>query len=598
MTIDIEGLEADPRFQAKSPAEREQFLNWARKQAAIPSLGERASSFYQRDIAAPATNITAHAIAHPLQTVEHPLKAIQHTKPEHLPPYAREVAEFVIPQTLTAAGLTAASLAMPEVGAERILGGVVGPAARMFGGRIARTAVGTGLGAAAGALTGEGAGQGAKVGAATFAPYELAGAVIGKAGRRLGEAKLIRDTTAEVGQKLESIFPRAGKLRTGTDFANAFIHGGAVNNAATNLKGVKDVLEQKTQGVGFAVPTTLRGVKDIMAQKAQRVGAHNYVHMSFRDADKLRQDLQQGIGYTLPGAPTGGYNAMEARELSFRIRDELARQLDKHHPGFGKAYLRSMKEYDGAKTLNKVFKPLGLIGPHGLNQPELIKRLEKASEDLHRALGPGSTEDLLNTLRRGFIGEDVDIPSKPGHTHTVWHAGILPSIHRTWGRPFDPIGKVPWTMRPQMGKVEATLGRGLGEKLVDDRREGRMPESATTRPKPEAAKGLVTKKPKEIHAALRSGELSHKDIHEELASLHNYRNAPLGEQLKQQDLRGLLDHGEKVQLAGTDLPVFYQALVRKYQQAAASNRLSPSLEKRYNNVLSTLRPRIQEMVAA
>lgn len=608
---DFEGLETDPRFQALPPEKQRALLAEAQSRAGGGAAGggllqqavnlpSQAASYYRQNIAPPLTNMAAHAVAHPLEAISDPMAAMQHTKPEHLPPYAREVAENVVPQTGTGLALTAASMLLPGAGVAREVGEAAGPIGRLMSGVVGRTAAGAALGAGAGALTGEGAGQGAEQGAVSFGVPTAVGALIGHVGRSFGEPGLIRDTTQKVGQELEQQFPLVGKLRTGSDFANAFMRDGARNAARLNLSKVKEGIGKKVAGRAFQMPVpdppglVPKAQLGALYPKSPLPGTR-WVKMSFDAADKLRRDLQQGYGYSAAGGERAGALAREMRQLSFHARDVLAKQLDRHQGGLGQAYLDGLKHYHVAASLSEVFGKEGLFSGQGLNQPEFIGRINKEYEKLEGALGKAGTDRLLSTLKRGFIGEDVDIPSKPGHGHLMMHAGIIPTYHRSMGESFKPIGKVPWSMRPKMGAVEATAGRALGERLVKDRREGNTVPNP--HPKPEAAKGLVTKDAREIHSDLRGGRLSHRDMLAELKGIHDYKQAPLGDQLKQQDLKGLLAKAEdpKMEVSNRDLPVFYQALVRKYQQGAASGKLSRPVEKRYQRVLENLRPRLRQL---
>jgi hypothetical protein len=444
-------------------------MSAAMQQQAQPGMVQKAYGA----VAEPLTRAVSHVAAgmgegftHPEWTPEERYQAIKRnyfTPAHELPPLAREVAEFVVPQTPTAGALTALSMALPPVKAARVLGEAAGPVTKFLGNRLARMGAGTAIGAGAGALSGEGATSGALQGAGAFVPGEMLAAGAGIVGRHLGEAGVVRDTTAKFGKAISDRLPWLNKMEKGSDFANAFIHGGAVERAGNLLRSVKGTLGQRTQGYHFPLPAPA----DTGIEKKL---------MGFDEADKLITQLQQGYGFTPTGAERTGMTAREARALSYEIRDRLAGHLDTIKSGLGNSYLKARKQFDAAATLTKMFDQRDLIGPEGLNQPKLIERMNEHSTDLGRSMGKGAAQDLLNVLRRGFVGEGKDIPGKAGKSVKGVHMPIpMPYYVKHGGQAFDPIGKVPGYIRPSGAPIEAAISNIVGRLMKPTDKPARSP---------------------------------------------------------------------------------------------------------------------------
>jgi hypothetical protein len=432
----------------------------------LKQAGQKAGEMYRQDVAAPLTTAVGNFVAHPLDTLaaanaetpaEYQQAASTYTPHDQLPPFAKEVASYVVPQTATGAALTAAAFALPAAGAAKVLGEAAGPVERVLGSRLGRTAAATGIGAATGAATGEGAGQGALQGLGSFGPAEAVGAGAGWLGRQLGEGSLTRQTTAKVGKAIADSLPWIGKMESGSDFADNFIHGGAVRKAGDLLSSVKDTLGKRTMGYNFTVPVP--GPNGVTP-----------TGMSFGAADKLISDLQQGYGFTQGGDPRSGMQPREARALAYEIRDRLAAGLDKIQSGLGRSYLKARKQFDAAKTLTDMFDRRDLIGPNGLNQPKLIDRMNEYAPDLNRSLGNGTSKRLLGVLRRGFVGEGKDVLSTAGHKNFNM-LGPVPTIHYRFGKSFDPIGEVPGYMRPDMSGIEAGVSNVVSSAMKPEHDE-------------------------------------------------------------------------------------------------------------------------------
>ncbi len=455
--------------------------------------GNALGQLYSQDVAQPLTNVTARAITDVGQSLTHPQQALrglsdpmqymqEATKPRaqgSTSPMARSAAEFVIPQTLTAAALDVASVAMPEVGAERVLGEAAGPVSRFLGNRLGRVAGGTAVGAAAGAASGEGPLKGAAQGALSFGPGETFGSAAGKLTGGMGERATIRGDTTKIGKAIGDALPWVGKLEKGTDFERAFMHGddsSIVQSGLQRLNSVKQTLAQRMKGRLFMVPTP-KGMQQL----------------PFDAADKMATELQQGMGFGLGGQERAGYTAREARALAFQIREHIADGLDKTQAGLGRAYRKAGREYDAAKTLTRFFGPEGLVGPQGIDQAEMLSRLRGQKNgrllyDLDRSMGRGTRERLMEILKRGYVGVSADVPKKPGRHNWMGHAvgaavggaagaavghpalgaaagGLLGVGTPVGGHAFDPIGQVSPLTRFSGAPFEMGISNLMGEQL-------------------------------------------------------------------------------------------------------------------------------------
>lgn len=512
--INGEQVATNPTTGAKVVFRGGAWVPFEAKPAAQPTqgVGEKIGNFYREDIAKPVTGAAAKGIAE----IYDPAKYTDATPIDQLPPFAREIAEYVVPQTATSAAVTAGSFALPAAGAARVLGEAAGPVTRALGSRLGRTAASTALGGLAGKLTGEGGVEGALQGAASAVLPEALAAGAGVVGRHLGEGSVIRQTTKDIGSALQKTIPWVGKLEKGSDFADAFIHGRAMQNAGRLLSNVKDTLGRRAQGYGFDinVPTP----KGLERQR-----------MSFQDADKLISDLQKGMGFTLGGAEKAGMSAREARALSYEIRDRVADGLNHIKSGLGDAYLKARKQFDAAATLSQMFDKRDLIGPQGLHQPKLIDRMNEYSPDLERSLGKGTTQRLLGVLRRGFVGEGKDIESHAGRGHFGVHFPIpFPYYVRHGGSAFDPIGQVPGYIRPNAAPLEAAISNALGvarkpehgpgaQSLDHSRAESISPVPSGTAAAADVMKDMRSGKEPEVHRDLSSGRLSMDEVNKLVA---------------------------------------------------------------------------------
>ena len=492
-----------------------------------PGLGE----VYREKVAQPLTNAVAQGIvdprlANPAQYMEGGPESF--TPHHQLAPWAKQIAEYIVPQTATQAATTVGALAMPEVGLTEKLGTqALGPMERLLSSRLMRTAAGTGLGAAAGQVSGEGAGQGALQGAETFVPGELIGAGMGRVGRKLGEPSLVASTTKDFGQAISKLLPWAGKIEKGSDFADAFMGGDqsrAILSTGQMLRDTKQSIAQGMKGHIFNLPN-YEPVPPGAVRGIGRAGQFGRKPMGFQEADQLISDLQKGFGFTQAGDPRTGASPREMSALAYRIRDELAAGLNKVKAGAGDQYLAARKKFDAAKTLTDMFDARGLFDARGMNQAKLAERVRQHSEGLERSLGPGTTKSLLDTLRRGFLGEGEDVAGKAGHGNWYFHGGFLPTYHRSGGHGFKPIGEVPRFsfMRPQMKEIEAGISNALPQQqppqsgpgtdaLDQSRAEAVAPTPSASTRALKVGKDLAKGKQPDVHRDLARGRLSEPEV--------------------------------------------------------------------------------------
>lgn len=339
-------------------------------------------------------------------------------------------------------------------------------------------------------------------------------------GDRLSQTGVGRfaDKTAAFGKAISDRLPWIGKLETASDFADTFTREGAVRRTGEEARRVRGVLNKFFGDRTFVVPV-IGEDGEITAQ-----------HMTFDQADKLKTEYDRG-GFALQGQRRSGIRPRQYQDVGQAIRDHLASQMDWSQGGFagggrlgpqelarlksmgvdvskgvGEAYKGALKPYDIAKELTTALgKKEGLYHPEfGLNQPELIDRLDKASHGLNRAMGPERTADLLNVIKRGYVGEGKDLfPKAKAHSwlkhiagaglgyaagEAVGYPKIGSAIGGLWGfgvggggegkiGPIDPAGNVRWSMRPQMDAAEALFSSKLRRWLAhpDNQRSNMAP---------------------------------------------------------------------------------------------------------------------------
>jgi hypothetical protein len=447
------------------------------------TIGVPAEQFYEHYLARPANKAVAmgvEQIQHPEWTLAQGIDHIQrdiHTPYEQMPDSAKWWAENVIvPQDITSAGLDVLQFAMPEIGAERKLGEAAQWYHRLLGNRLGRTATGAVVGGLLGGATGQGVGQGAFQGAVGIGVPELVGRGIESVSRKLGRGSLIRETTAKFGKAITDRIPWVGKLETGDDLKQAFVWGGARDKIGKILADMKNTYEHDFANHLFDVP-------DVGPNGRIKLDASGNIKtrkMTFRDADNLRTDLQQDRGY-VKGDPRYNADARHFQHSALAIRDSVANGMNAIKRGAGDAYRKTLKQYQISEAIGKMFEKTKNLfhEKYGINQPEMIDRMDRYALKLKAAMGEGPAKDLLNVLKRGAVGEGKDLPLKMARNEWLkgffrrHGAGALVGGALGYlagyptegamigglfgGERFDPAGNVRWTMRPQMDAAEAAV---------------------------------------------------------------------------------------------------------------------------------------------
>lgn len=551
-----------------------------------------------------------------------------HTPYQQLPEAGRDIAEAIVPQDITSAELMAAGIKYPGVNVERTLGDVaLGPLEKAMSSRLGRSAITTGVGALSGAVTGTGALQGAAQGLGGFGGGEALGAGIQKYGtREAAEDALRKETTSKFGAALKSYIPWVGKLDSSEDFKEAFVRGGATNKARQILASTKNEMNAHFGNHLFDMPR-------FFEKFLQEDGRPFPTKMTFDKIDKLRTDLQQGWGFTLKGAERGGNVAREARQGAIQLRDHMAAQMDAIKAGLGRAYKNNLNTYNVADRLNKVFgyNQKALFHPkYGLNQPELIERLDKAASSLNDAIGPDTTKGLLEVLKRGFVGEGKDLPRKVDNHLWLKHAvgrglggliggslaggvggalgggyesarygaalgglaGGLGAMALGGGKPFSPAGRVPWSMRPSMGPAEALGSNIIGEYL--------RPPKPTVSPAIKAAQKQRATDVAGPHASAdkinaiqgQTEQIARGDSPNVQRQLDNHS-------LSMSNVRKMLDNSNRnVETAFNDLSP--QDAIHAFGQASKDERqaLLPALAQHLQNTAGKMQPQQRQQMLA
>lgn len=445
--IDIAGLQADPEFKALPPDRQQALLAHARGVQApsasiggeVQKLGKAAEQGYEQNIAQPL----AKAAESGEEFVGIPEWA------------AKPIAETVVPQTLTGAGLDVAALALPELKGAEVLGEAAGPLTRLVGSRLGRMATMGGIGAATEAATGGNPWSGAAQGAGGELGAQALRGATGMITRRLALGPMLRKTTADFGDAMTKAMPWLGKVQTTQDFADNFIHGGAYKKALTLLQNAKGGIARRVQGHLFDVPTIMPD------------GTVQVVGMPFDEADKMLTQLQRRSHLPV-GDPRSGAVAADWNHLAHEAREGIAKRLDKIGKGMGEQYLGARRRLDAAITLGGhpdlqrggVFRSANLFDSEhkAINQPEMIERINKFSTRLQRSLGKDNVDNMLDALRRGAKGEVADIPPKGGEgAHLRAGVGMTGHPHITAhpGRTYKAVGDVPKYYEPPHAPFEA-----------------------------------------------------------------------------------------------------------------------------------------------
>ncbi len=152
-------------------------------------------------------------------------------------------------------------------------------------------------------------------------------------------------------------------------------------------------------------------------------------------------------------------------------------------------------------------------------------------------------------------------------------------------------------------RLEAALGvqpmpRAYGETpleraLSHDRDRGTTPAQIARRKAHAQALAAARKgDPKGLRDALRSGQISMRDVHSIVRQAHLYRQSPLFEKLMKADFNRLLDKEPLV--SDAQLPVYTRALQLHLRNLVRQRRLTEAQKIRYSAVMKELRERLKD----
>jgi hypothetical protein len=384
-----------------------------------------------------------------------------------LEPTAREVARTVIPQTLADVGIFAASL---------LLGGPVGPAARLASrvspelagvvGGLGRTGVrrvlGTGLGGALGAAASGGDPTSAAVqGIAT----QLGGESISKltqwARSNAQVMQLARTDPERLGQLLQPILPRLGAMRSPRDFHAAFKRGAAQSAISEAYRtGLSDISTQLgNQPITSGVMTQIRSARPTPGQNPMLSGWAAPGRYSFDDiAETIRRLRSSGWN---GDEAARGLGARDARQAADSLEADLLSGLP---PPLADAYTTVNGAYArGARVISFMDDPK-LFTPSGdLNIPRLQQKFKSegySTGDSYQLAADAVA--LEQSLFRGAPGLIEDVAGTPGR--------LLPHVYTGGASLFPKLPSLPTfagTAPPGTGPtggslIAQMLGRGVG----------------------------------------------------------------------------------------------------------------------------------------
>lgn len=374
-------------------------------------------SFYESNIAKPATGAVSWFAQHLDPRGSMISGATQEAARTSRidPATAQTIAQGVVPQNLTEAGIDAA-LVGTGFGEMGLLG------------RLGLVGLGGALGAKA---EGKSAAGGFGRGVVSDLGGEAIGGLTGVAGRAFGKNALLKQTTKDVGGSLaETLGKRIGFRSPETDAAleRVFKLGGATNRAGQIATQVSDRADAALGGKAFRVSPALSDGP-----------------VTLSEAEDIIQSLNEGT-YT----PTGAARGVQGRGAMLReahaLREQIARRLNAASPGMGTLWRQSRKDLGAAMSLQSLFQEPGVFDEAGhLSQPTIRKLItsKKYWGRLNNTLGSDETNQLLRTIGRGQMGPSAaDIPGAGGHLRFGLHGPHISAPHT-----YKPAGKIPLLMR-------------------------------------------------------------------------------------------------------------------------------------------------------
>ena len=405
---------------------------------------------YQRYFARPVTQAATSGLAKVLGGMGSPWGFA----PQRAQAIARPVAETVVPQTPTQAGIDAASAAagLATGGAAPLLEGGAGLATR-----LAAPAIAGGIGSKLGGGT---FGSGALSGALQSAGGELISGATKVAGRYSSKA-LDRMMTSDVGQWIANKIPALGKLTSPIDFDRAFrSNAGLTKVAKEELKPVEDKARQIAGNHLIDMPS--------LHSALTNVGTYR---ITFDDATDAIKRLDDASSWTMADPTSARLVAKQNRKIASAARADLAKGLNQISPGLGDQYFAARAKFAQARMLRDLFKSSKQIFPRkgGIDWPTVKELVDNAGpegyrDDLERAFGADGIEGLLTVLGRGTRTTAGDVPAELG-------PGISAGMHypRLHFRPQlgQRIGNVPRRFPPLPAAVPVITAGQLANDIVN-----------------------------------------------------------------------------------------------------------------------------------
>lgn len=394
--------EVDNPWSKVPPAGASEVVTPWQQKGAAETAYEKARNFALPIISKGASNLN------PLRNPIGLNPATGKLEPKPATAFGKSVANAVVPQTLTGAGVQAGLLAtgLGEMGL------------------LARLGIPALSGAAGAYMAGESPSTGAAEGLGSAAGGEIIGGLTGMAGNMALKDKVAKDLTRNVGQSLGGYAGRIGvrPAENAAMFERMFSLGG-ITRRAGQLAG--DASTKANQALGGRL------------LNLGKTGGRG----TLSDAEDLIEALNEGTY-----AATGAQRSVQGRGAMIRaaydLRESVANQLNRIQPGLGTAWRQTRKDAAAAKTLQDLFSSKNGAFENGhLNQPRLEELITgKYRDRLVRTLGEGDTSKLLNAIRRGAKGPAArDIPGTPIHARM----GISGHPHFSIPHTYKPVGDVP-----------------------------------------------------------------------------------------------------------------------------------------------------------
>lgn len=414
---------------------------------------------------------------------------------------AKNLAEFAIPGSNTEAGIQAALSLVPIVGpaAVKLLPALAKEAPMLFNilQRSARVALPT-AGGAVGAMTeGRPASSGATKGAAVGAFGEAVPLALEWGGRAASTGPMERRMAQSLGKAIGDSATTLPKMNSADDIVRTVVTDkgmaaiGAAHKAA--MDDISEQLQSRTLTGGRSVLPTKHGIDQGLplpgaypgergkrfwtvdvpghaGPQVPRPAGHDVIEVpalrevagktdfKFREADEWLKRLADE-GWLLSQREKSGIDAMAARKLRAKARQEIVGALNKDVPGLGDYYDTSKGLYDKGQMYIDLFRQPGVVKEGRPDYNALRDTLGKKEVSGTRTWGqaieratrgnPEEAEAFFRALFRGgeFTGRDTPggIGAHLGFSAGMPHLGFTrPGLPRWAGDP----AQLPWYARP------------------------------------------------------------------------------------------------------------------------------------------------------